>query len=313
MPDKYLAVVDAGTNSFHLIIVKVLPDNDFEIVDRERIVVRLGSKGSHVLKEIDEEEIERAAKVLSLFKLKADKYNTKLKVVATSAVREAENKDFFVTEILKRTGIEIDVIDGKTEAKYIYYGVRKSLCINNNKLFIVDIGGGSTEFIVGKNDKIFFSESIKLGAVRLTKQFFPDYVLRDERIHGCREFIINEINIIKDQIISLQPEVYAGSSGTIHSSVGMSLAQLKIREKKPYNNLVISSIQLQSVVNKVLSKKTVEERLKIKGLEEKRADIIPAGILILDTVFKEFKINALTVSSFALREGVILSLINSQK
>lgn len=313
MPDKYLAVVDAGTNSFHLIIVKVLPENKFEIVDRERIVVRLGSRGSHVLKKIEEEEIERAAKVFTFFKLKAEKYNTKLKVVATSAVREAENKNFFVDEVLKRTGVQINVIDGKTEAKFIYYGVRKSLEINNKKLFVVDIGGGSTEFIIGKNEKIYFSQSLKLGAVRLTKQFFPDYILTNERIEKCREFIINEVNNIKEEIISLQPEVFAGSSGTIHSSVGMSLAQLKIREKKPYNNLVISSLQLQSVVNRVLSKKTVEERLKIKGLEEKRADIIPAGILILDTVFKEFNIKALTVSAFALREGVILSLINSEK
>lgn len=311
MPDKYLSVVDAGTNSFHLIIVKVLTENNFEIVDRERVVVRLGSKGSHVLKRIEDEELERASNVLKLFKTKADKFNTKLKVVATSAVREAENKDFFINEIFNRTGVQIDVIDGKKEAEYIYFGMRKGLELNDKKTILaLDIGGGSTEFIVGNDDKILFSESLKLGAVRQMKQFFPDYILSKGKIIECQEFISNEINQIKDEILKFQPEIFIGSSGTVHSTMSICLSQIKIKIRKPFNNINFTSLQLQSVVNNVLSKKTVEDRKKVKGLEEKRADIIPAGILILNEIFKTFSIKNLTVSSFALREGVILSLIN---
>jgi exopolyphosphatase / guanosine-5'-triphosphate,3'-diphosphate pyrophosphatase len=313
LQSKNFAAVDIGTNSFHLIIVKVGEDNSLTILDREKEVIRLGFQKGNELSYISEEEIEKGINILKKFKKLADFYDAKLHAVATSAVREAENKEEFLNKVLKETSIEIEVINGKKEAEYIYKGVRKALPYNDKKLLCLDIGGGSSEFILGYNDEIIFGESIKIGAVRLSKKFFPDFILNDERVEKCKQYVEYQIKS-NEQINFNEPFDYAvGASGTIIAVAGMIKLRKSGMKDKSLNEFIFTKEELEKLTSEILEKITPEQRINIEGMEYKRADIIPAGLLILEKSFELFNIKEMIISEYALREGVVLSMLEKSK
>lgn len=308
MIKKNLAAIDIGTNSFHLIVVKILEDGNFEIIDREKEVIRLGEGNTGDIKEIKEPAVKRATETLKKFKEISDSHNAEIKAVATSAVREALNKDEFRREIKEKTNIDIEVISGTEEARLIYLGILKSVPIFNKYSLCIDIGGGSTELIVGKEGIIQFSNSHKIGAVRLTQKFFPDYELSKERINDCKEWVKGEIFSSIKKIKEFPIEVVVGSSGTINS-LGFLIYSKNSNTDQSYiilNNYEFSSSDLKSISKEILKKKSYEDRKKIKGLDSKRADIIPAGAIILQTIVEELNIEKITLSDYALREGIVI-------
>ena len=221
MQSKNYAAVDIGTNSFHLIIVKINLDESLTVIDREREVIRLGSHKGEGLSLISPEEIKKGVNVLKRFKKLADMYSAEIYAVATSAVREANNGKEFNEKVLKKTGIEIEVIDGKKEAGYIYKGVKKALPYKDKRLLCVDIGGGSTEVILGNNNEIIFGESIKIGAVRLSKKFFSDFILTENGIADCSKYIDEQIKANKQLNFGETFDIAVGASGTILAVAGM--------------------------------------------------------------------------------------------
>ncbi len=313
MQSKNLAAVDIGTNSFHLIIVKVREDESLTIIDREKEVIRLGSQEGKDLSHISEDEIEKGINILKRFKKLADLYNAEIHSVATSAVREAKNKNEFINRVLSETEIKIEIIDGRKEAEYIYKGVRKALTCKNKKLLCLDIGGGSTEFILGLDENIIFGESVKIGAVRLSKKFFPDFILTEERIEECKKYI--EVQIRKNSKINFGEkfDMAVGASGTIYALAGMIRYKKPGEKNKSLNEFIFTKRELEEVTNEILQRKTPEQRVNIEGMEYKRADIISAGLLILDKAFELFKIKEMIISEFALREGVVLSMMEKEQ
>ncbi len=163
MQSKNYAAIDIGTNSFHLIIVKINQDNSLVLIDKEREVIRLGSHKGEGLSLISLDEIEKGISVLTRFKKLSDIYNAEIHAVATSAVREANNRNEFIEKVLQKTGIEIEVIDGKVEAGYIYKGVRKALSYEDKKLLCVDIGGEVPKQYWDKMMKLFSVKALKLA------------------------------------------------------------------------------------------------------------------------------------------------------
>ena len=175
---KKLAAIDIGTNSFHLIIVIVKENGDFEIIDREKEVIRLGEGSGGDIKLIKEDAQLRAIQTLKRFKGIADSHQAAVRAVATSAVRESLNKIEFIKRVFEQTGIEIETISGNEEARMIYLGILRAVPIFEKKVLVIDIGGGSTELLVGEKGKTLYSTSLKLGAVRLTQRFFhPIYCI----------------------------------------------------------------------------------------------------------------------------------------
>lgn len=309
MQNKYFAAIDVGTNSFHVIIVKILENGSFKIIDKEREVIRLGSLNGRALSLIAEEEIEHAIKILSGFKKIANFYLAEIKAIATSAVREAKNKDAFIKRVLNETGIKIDVIEGNEEAKLINLGISKALSLKNKKSLCLDIGGGSTEFILADKEKIIYAESVKIGAVRLSKKFFDNFILTDQLVADCSGFVEQQILSNSKIILNESFEIAAGSSGTIQSIAGMINFKKKGKQVKSLNKFSFTRNELQLVAEEILSHKTKAERIQIKGIEEKRADIIPAGIIILTKIFELFNIKEIVVSDYALREGIVINFI----
>jgi exopolyphosphatase/guanosine-5'-triphosphate,3'-diphosphate pyrophosphatase len=313
LQNKNYAAIDIGTNSFHLIIVKVEENGALTILDREKEVIRLGSQKGNELSHISEEEIDKGLSILKSFKKLADVYNAKVHAVATSAVREAENKKDFLDKVLIETGIKIEVINGRKEAEYIYRGVRKALHYKNKKLLCFDIGGGSTEYILGFNDKIIYGESIKIGAVRLSKKFFPDFMLNEDAIEKCKQYIEQEVKSNKQINFNESFDYAVGASGTILAIAGIINFNRNEKKLKSLNGFIFSKEELREVTNKILEKKTPGERINIEGMEYKRADIIPAGLLILQKSFEIFNIKEMIISEYALREGVVLSMLEKSQ
>lgn len=308
--NKCIAAVDMGTNSFHLIIVQVKSDGSFKIIDREREVIRLGSHKGKEFTWISEGEMEKAIDVLRDFGKIAQFYKAELRAIATSAIREAKNKSEFIDRVFEETGITIEAVDGKTEAELIYLGVQNALDVEDKRILCVDIGGGSTEFLLGENGISEFAESIKIGAVRLSKMFFPDYHLTESGIDMCRQYIKDKL----DYNTNLHPnhifEMAVGSSGTIVAAASIISFRRSGKFKKTMNDFTFTSDEIFGLTSDVLKCKSPVDRLFIEGMEIKRADIIPAGLLILSEVFNTFKLNEMTVSENALREGIIIDTIS---
>ncbi len=315
MEPKNFAAIDVGTNSFHLIVVRIKDDGNFEIIDREKEVIRLGEGSAGDIKEIKEDAIRRAVSTLKKFKGIADSHSAQIRAVATSAVREALNKNIFLERVLKQTGIEIEIVSGQEEARLIYLGVLKAVPIYNKKSLVIDIGGGSTEFILGKKGIPEFSVSVKLGAVRLSQKFFPDYELTKQRIKACEDWVEGEIFTISKKMKSMGFDICVGASGTIMAAGFMISAHRKNTELSSayLNNFEFTAEELFEISKEVLKAKTVEKRKKIKALDEKRADIFPAGLIILSKIFELFELDKMTISGYALREGIVIDTIHKEK
>ena len=307
-----IAAIDMGTNSFHLIIVQVKKDGTFKIIDREREVIRLGYDKGKELDLISEDEIGKAIEILTGFNKIAKFYGAEVRAVATSAVREAKNKDEFTTRIFDATGIFVEAIKGSKEAELIYLGILKALELKDKRVLCVDIGGGSTEFLLGDEGVPIFADSVKIGAVRLSKRFFPDYHLDAERIDMCERYIAEKIYSKSNLHSHHQFDYAVGTSGTIIAAANIIHFRRENKFSKSINGFTFTDKELFKLTEDVLKCPSPVDRLSIEGMEVKRADIIPAGLLILRKAFEVFDIDEMTVSENALREGIIIETIRKQ-
>lgn len=313
MTNTRLAAIDIGTNSFHLVIADVNPETKmFNIIGKEREMVRLGSSPGD-MKVLSEEAIERGITALKRFKILADSAEAPIRAVATSAVREARNRNIFITRVKKETGIKIEVASGVEEARYIYLGVLQALPVFNKKILLIDIGGGSTEFLVGEKREIFYDHSVKLGAIRLTLKFFEDGETDSKSVKECRRFVRGILSSVIREIQRTGFDAVIGSSGTIMNIAEMINIEKNGEEKIRLNNFKFTNVELLDAVDKITEAKNVKQRAKIPGIDQDRLDIIPAGAIILEQIFKELDIKEMTVSEYALREGILLDTYENKR
>ncbi|HTP13528.1 MAG TPA: Ppx/GppA phosphatase family protein [Bacteroidota bacterium] len=306
---KKLAAIDVGTNSIHLIVAEVdLSNGQFKILDREKEVVRLGA-GSTDMKYLSEGAMERGVHSLRRYKVIADSYDATIRAVATSAVREALNQGEFIRRVKTLTGITLETASGFEEARLIHLGALQALPIYRKKHLLVDIGGGSTEFLLGHQRKIIYNNSLKLGAVRLTQRFFPDQSYTKKQLRECREYVRGMLSPVRRAVRHEHYEVAAGTSGTILNLAGMIRLWREEEEDSSLNNYTFSREDLFDIVDAILEARDPKDRIEIDGLDPARADIIVAGAVILREVFEELNIKTMTVSEYALREGIILDTI----
>ena len=313
MTDKTLAAIDIGTNSFHLVIASVNDKGIVKVLTKDKEVVRLG-KSSTDMKYISLDAMERGIAALKRFKITCDSFNAEIRAVATSATREALNKDEFINEAYKRTGISIEVISGYEEARLIYLGVLQALDIFDKRILLIDIGGGSTEFLVGEKGNVLYSNSIKLGAVRLTERFFNESKYLKENIENARLHVRSIINPIVRNLKSERFDVVVGTSGTI-TNLGSIIYCRNSQDdfsQFNFNNYKYSDTDLYNSVKMILSLDNLAAVRKIEGLDSDRVDIISAGAIILEQVFKEIGIKQIVLSTYALREGILFDTIDKE-
>ncbi|HWP44434.1 MAG TPA: Ppx/GppA phosphatase family protein [Blastocatellia bacterium] len=312
-----LAAIDIGSNSIHLVIVRAVPGQNLEIIDREKEMTRLGSVTlrSHRL---SKETIDRAVRTLGRFKKMAEANRVDLIIAtATSAVRESDNADEFIEAVRKNVGIEVQMLPGVEEARLIALAVSEVTDFNGRRGLIIDIGGGSTEFIITRGGEPDLLLSIRLGAVRLTEKFITTDPVSDEE----RERLIANIRTDLTRAIIEVKEVgfdfVIGTSGTIlnmvdaiaHAESASGADELAYIE--PFSQTVTLD-QLRRM-NRRLAGMTLRERRRVEGIEEGRADIIIAGGLLLETILSELGATEITSCDWSLREGVILDYLRKQR
>jgi exopolyphosphatase / guanosine-5'-triphosphate,3'-diphosphate pyrophosphatase len=298
-----LAAVDIGTNSVHLVVARV-GENRIEVVEREREMVRLGSSARD-MKRLTPAAINRGIEALVRFKQVAAIHGAPMRAVATSAVREAENRHVFLDRA-RAEGIDVEVISGFEEARLIHLGVLQAVPVFDRRVLVCDIGGGSTELVVGHKGEILTARSIKLGAIRLTRRYFAKPKLSTAAVDACRDDIRLALSPAGREIERAEFEVAVGSSGTIGAVCQMVAARQENGIPRTLNNFSVTRDDVDGVVRRLAKAPTVKERSRIPGLDPRRADIILAGALILEQVMHETGAEALRFSDFALREGVLL-------
>lgn len=304
MQEFNLAAVDLGSNSFHMIIARIKTNGSFEVLSKDKESVRLGS-GSEDWELLTPEAIERGIQCLKRFQKIAKIHNAEIRAIATSALREAKNRAEFVHRASEELGLNVEIISGFEEARLIYFGILQGLQVYDKRILMIDIGGGSTEVLIGQKTNIIFAQSLKLGAVRLTEKFFKQEPISSKSIEECRNYIRGFIAPIIWELKKYNPEMIIGSSGTVQTIANVLLAESGEQLPRSLNNYVYNSESLKKIVKLIIESDTVKRRLKIPGLEPKRAEIIVGGSLILDELFDLLKIKSITVSDFALREGII--------
>ena len=294
-------VIDIGTNSCRLFIAELENTSEGKKIKRELVkdveIVKLG-EGVNKTHNLNPNAIKRTLDCLKKYKEKASSYGVEnIRAFATSAVRDAENREVFLQEVSK-LGIKIECISGKTEATLNFLG---NSLVFKDRILVVDIGGGSTEFTLGKDKTIDFIQSINIGAVRATEKFFSDNDYSEEKLEKCRSWIRKNLEIlktIKDRNFKL-----VGVAGTATTQISVR-DKMEIYDSSKVHMATLTLDELKENLSLFLSK-NFEERKKIVGLEEKRADVIIAGTLILLTILEELNQDKIIISESDNLSGAI--------
>jgi exopolyphosphatase/guanosine-5'-triphosphate,3'-diphosphate pyrophosphatase len=303
-----IASIDIGTNSLHMIVVRVRSDFSFEVIDREKEMVRLGAGGLDG-RALTPEAMHAALQVLSKFRRLAESHRVdRIIAVATSAVREAENGGEFLQAVTRQTGIRARVITGTEEARLIHLAAIYGAGGATEAAVVVDIGGGSVEITRGIGPTAEMGRSFKLGVIRLTQRFVKSDPLtpRDER--KLVKHIDAEAGKYLREIADLGFDRLIGTSGTI-LSLGSIAADLPSRSSgAALRNRRVTAKQLRRV-KKQLVELSIDKRLRVPGLEPRRADLAVAGAVLLDAIVRRLGADELTLCDLSLREGLVLDYI----
>lgn len=303
-----IAAIDIGTNSIHMIVVQVRPDLSFEVIDREKDMVRLGAGGLDG-RRLSPSAMASAFQTLTKFRRLADSRKVDEVIAgATSATREAENGGDFIAEVARLTGIRIRVISGTEEARLIHLAACYGVSVGSRPAVVIDIGGGSVEVTLGTAAKVTHGRSFKVGVIRLTERFVKSDPLsgRDER--RLVKHLNRELGGYLDQLAGAEFDRVIGTSGTILSLGALALDG----ERAEAGDLRNQRVSAKGVrrVRKRLVASGIDERLQIPGLDPRRADLAVAGSVLLDTILRRLGAGDLTLCDLALREGLVLDYIH---
>ncbi|MGB7441974.1 MAG: Ppx/GppA phosphatase family protein [Coleofasciculaceae cyanobacterium] len=308
--ERIIAAIDIGTNSIHMVVVQIDPVLPaFTIIAKEKDTVRLGERDPKT-GDLSKEAIARAMATLRRCQDLAISYQAEqIVAVATSAVREAPNGRKFLEKVNSELGLFINLISGQEEARRIYLGVLSGMEFDNQPYIVIDIGGGSTELILGDSHEPRNLSSTKVGAVRLTAEYITtdpvsklEFKYLQAYIRGMLERPIEEL---QEHLESGEKPCLIGTSGTIETLAAIHAKDKLGEVPSPLRGYEFSRQDLQEMVNQLASL-TIEERAGLPGLSEKRSEIIVAGALILLEAMKLLGVDSLTLAERALREGIIV-------
>lgn len=304
-PDvETVAAIDIGTNSVHLLVARLVGHGRFEVIASEKEMARLGS-GDARMKVLEDAAMDRGVDALRRFRQVAEVSAATIKAVATSAVREAENQEEFLRRAWAEAEVKVDVISGVEEARLIHLGAINAVPVGQRRALVVDIGGGSTELVIGPAGRPVLTRSEKVGALRLTQQFFADNKVTAKRVKECRRFLQSFLQQAKVEIADYGFDLAIGSSGTIQNLASMA-AQRRGEALRSINNVGFTASELSEVTEDLVGARDLDERAQLPGLDPRRADIIVAGAVLLQEIFRALDIERMVVSEFALREGLLL-------
>ncbi|MFK7899244.1 MAG: phosphatase [Cyclobacteriaceae bacterium] len=297
------AIIDMGTNTFHLLIVSIEGDS-FRIIRKERNSVRLGLGG--IDKQIITDDAkERAIRALFFFHELGREYQvSEYRTYATSAVRNAKNNQEFVDEVLKKTKLSIEIIDGEREAELIYKGVKLHDLLNSDPSLIIDIGGGSVEFIIANDSEQLWMQSFEIGGQRLKNLFHTEEPMPKGETIKLFSYLEEQLAPLQTAINTYKPKTMIGCSGTFDTLLEIE------QHRKSITDTAVSASFFRLIFMELL-RKDRSDRLSIEGMIMMRVDLIVVASCIVDYVFKLGKFEECIVSKNALKEGVVLEIMES--
>ena len=304
-----LAILDLGTNTFHLLIVDV-NGKKVKNVFKSKTVVKRGERGINQ-NLIAKAPFKRGIDSLLNYKKIIDQYiPDKTYAFATSAIRSAENGNIFIKTAKRKIDIEIKIISGAKEAELIYFGVRRFLNLKGSPSLIMDIGGGSTEFIIADEKKIFWKRSFDIGVARMLEMFNPSNPISNEQLLQIQKFLRIELSPLKRAIKKFPVRKLIGSSGSFDTFAEMAVC----RFHKEKSDKIIFPYKFNmdefSKLYKLIIKSTVADRMKMKGLVRMRVDMIVIAGITIDFILNETGIKKMYLSKYALKEGALWEIIN---
>lgn len=301
-----LAAIDIGTNSTRILISEK-KNSSFNTLLRDMQITRLG-KDLLKSKKISTDSAKKTCDVLIDYKNTMEKFNVgKVKAIGTSALRQASNSYMFLEMVKRNTGFDVDVIDGKEEAELSFYGVTSILefASKKNDILIIDIGGGSTEFILGNHPQgLKFVKSVEIGSVSITEEFDPN----KDNLSDVEKYIDGRIKGVLDRISDNKLSKIIGLAGTITTLAAIDLGlETYNREKIHLHKLKLKKVD--KILDLLLGK-SLKQRKWIVGLDPNRADIIIAGTVILLRILRNLNSNIITVSENDILDGIIYSMVD---
>ncbi len=312
---NHKAVMDLGTNTFHILVAKV-EGNSFQPVENQKIGVKIGEGLKDGL--ITPAAAKRGLKAIGQLLDVSIKYgiaSNEVKIVGTSALRSARNSKDFIEQVYKTYGAEIEVIGGETEAALIFKGVNLTLPnhVSAEPFITMDIGGGSVEFILGKSSKILWKQSFEIGGQRLMDSFLDADPISEKGIEGLRKFAIQTLRPVFKACLEHNPKVFAGSAGTFET-----LWEIYRLEKNLPDSLASEAwASIPTEDCRKLSKHLIalnrDERIQVPGMIPLRVDMIVVALLLLGVVLDGLNLQEIGISAYALKEGVLASQLDTEQ
>ncbi len=302
--DRRFAVVDLGTNTFHLLIAEPLPGGGFRELFRQRRYVKLAEDG---IAEIGPEPFRRGLEAMQVFqKIITEQQATSVRAFGTAALRTAANGPAFIEQVRALTRIEVDLIDGRREAGLIHKGVSQVVPLSERTDLIMDIGGGSVEFILADRHDVHWSESFPVGVAVLFKEFHRHEPIRDHEIAALEAFLRNTLQPLAEVLSRRPAHRLVGASGTFDVLEQV----LGNRQVHPFYSRIATE-RLEPVYRELVGA-TLEERLAMPHVPDVRADMITVAMILIDVVVKMTGVRELAVSGYAMKEGMLQEMLQEE-
>jgi exopolyphosphatase / guanosine-5'-triphosphate,3'-diphosphate pyrophosphatase len=303
-----IAAFDLGSNSFHLLVVDAHPDGTFAPLIREKEMLRLGDAVGREGR-IPDSLADRAVATVDRFrKLAAGAGTEEIHACATAALREAENGGEVVDRMAVEAGVKVRVISGQEEAELIFRAVKAAVVIDPGPALCLDLGGGSLEIMVGDSSELQLANSVRLGVARLSAELVTGDPYTADDVRRLEKRVTSVLAPLAHDVARLHPAMAVGSSGTFCDLARMVAARRTGSVPRSINQFTFGRDELVPLHEELLARRS-SERASIPGLEAKRADIIPTGSTVLLTAMELFGFDRMTVSEWALREGIVLDVI----
>jgi len=301
-----LAVFDLGTNVFNLLLARV-SKGECDIKKVIKVGSHIGRDGFR-LGALSRESIESSIEVLDEMFAQIETFGgaDKIKAFATSAIREASNGEQFVQILRKRYRMDVEIISGEREAELIYKGIRESILLYNEKVLMLDIGGGSNEFIIADRETIYWKESFPLGVIRMREIIKPSDPITNEEIKSYESYLDKSLKSLFEQIEIYKPTLLIGSSGSFDT-----LRELIFKDDNESLPAMELPLEMFLTLHRRLLESTREERLSMAGMSPMRVDYMVLGSIFVEYTIRKIGIKELYQSSFSLKEGYMAETASS--
>lgn len=300
-----IAIIDLGTNTFHCLIVQINDNGSYKILYKTKTQVKLGEGGINK-KFIAPIPFRRGIVALRMFQETFKKYAVnKIFAFGTDALRTAKNTRDFITVAKQETDIDIQIISGDLEAEYIYYGVKQALNLGEERSLIMDIGGGSIEFMIANQKQIFWKKSYTIGAARLLEHFKPSDPITKDEITKIEKYLEDKLQSLFQAVKKFPANTLVGASGSFYTFFEMIAHRFFtpdiIKEKTEFE----FSLDHFNIIHKELLSSIHQQRLQTKGIIPLRVDMIVLASILVDFIITRLNIRRMRLSSYALKEGIL--------